>query len=106
MAYPCETISCPRVKYFSNPRLPYNGRPLGIDHAVNPANSADNARSMTEVKVIVANCVKDCRLSLRRGRRQTYALQFRAARNGLGRFVQTPAILRGILGIYYSFRRN
>jgi hypothetical protein len=53
MAYSCPT-SCPRVKYFSNPRLLYNGRPLGIDHAVNPTNSADNARSMNEVRHIVA----------------------------------------------------
>lgn len=54
MAYACPTVSCPRVKYFSNPRLLYNGRPLGIDHTVNPANSADNARSMNEVRHIVA----------------------------------------------------
>ena len=54
MAYACSTVSCPRVKYFSNPRLLYNGRPLGIDHTVNPANSADNARSMNEVRHIVA----------------------------------------------------
>ena len=54
MAYACPTVSCPRVKYFSNPRLLYNGRPLGIDHATNPANSADNARSMNDVRHIVA----------------------------------------------------
>ena len=54
MAYACPTVSCPRVKYFSNPRLLYNGRPLGIDHTVNPANSADNARSMNDVRHIVA----------------------------------------------------
>jgi hypothetical protein len=54
MAYACPTVSCPRVKYFSNPQLLYNGRPLGIDHTVNPTNSADNARSMNEVRQIVA----------------------------------------------------
>jgi hypothetical protein len=54
MAYACPTLSCPRVKFFSNPRLLYNGRPLGIDHTVNPANSADNARSMNDVRQIVA----------------------------------------------------
>ena len=54
MAYGCPTVSCPRVKYFSNPRLLYNGRPLGIDHTANPANSADNARSMNEVRQVVA----------------------------------------------------
>jgi hypothetical protein len=54
MAYACPTVSCPRVKYFSNPRLLYNGRPLGIDHTINPANSADNARSMNDVRQVVA----------------------------------------------------
>jgi peptidyl-Asp metalloendopeptidase len=54
MAYACPTLSCPRVKYFSNPRLLYNGRPLGIDHTVNPTTSADNARSMNDVRQIVA----------------------------------------------------
>ncbi|THI87603.1 MAG: hypothetical protein CAF41_006675 [Nitrospira sp. CG24A] len=54
MAYGCPTVSCPRVKYFSNPRLLYNGRRLGIDHTTNPANSADNARSMNDVRHIVA----------------------------------------------------
>ncbi|NJL17883.1 MAG: hypothetical protein HC938_12475 [Nitrospira sp.] len=43
MAYPCPTVSCPRVKYFSNPKIKINGRPAGIDHRVNPTNSADNA---------------------------------------------------------------
>jgi len=54
MAYACPTISCPRVKYFSNPRILINGRPAGIDHAVDSANSADNARSMNEVRQVVA----------------------------------------------------
>lgn len=54
MAYPCPTVSCPRVKYFSNPKILINGRPAGIDHAVNPSNSADNARSMNEVRNVVA----------------------------------------------------
>jgi len=54
MAYPCPTVSCPRVKYFSNPKITINGRPAGIDHRVNPMNSADNARSMNEVRNIVA----------------------------------------------------
>lgn len=54
MAYPCPNVSCPRVKYFSNPRVLINGRPAGIDHRVNPTNSADNARSMNEVRTTVA----------------------------------------------------
>jgi hypothetical protein len=54
MAYACPTVSCPRVKYFSNPNIMINGRPAGIDHAIDPVNSADNARSMNEVRQIVA----------------------------------------------------
>lgn len=54
MAYACPTVSCPRVKYFSNPNIMINGRPAGIDHTLNPSNSADNARSMNEVRQTVA----------------------------------------------------
>jgi len=54
MAYPCPTGSCPRVKYFSNPKILINGRPAGIDHRINPSNSADTARSMNEVRKVVA----------------------------------------------------
>lgn len=54
MAYPWPTGSCPRVKYFSNPNIKINGRPAGIDHRIDPTNSADNARSMNEVRKIVA----------------------------------------------------
>ncbi|MDH5337848.1 MAG: zinc-dependent metalloprotease [Nitrospira sp.] len=54
MAYACPNVSCPRVKYFSNPKITINGRPAGIDHRVNPTNSADNARSMNEVRNVIA----------------------------------------------------
>ena len=54
MAYPCPNVSCPRVKYFSNPKILINGRPAGIDHRINPSNSADNARSMNEVRNVIA----------------------------------------------------
>lgn len=30
MAYACPTVSCPRVKYFSNPNIMINGRPVSI----------------------------------------------------------------------------
>ena len=53
MAYPCST-SCPRIKYFSNPRVLYFNQPIGIDHSANPTNSADNARSMNEVRNVIA----------------------------------------------------
>ncbi|MBI5672178.1 MAG: zinc-dependent metalloprotease [Nitrospirae bacterium] len=54
MAYPCPNVSCPRVKYFSNPKILINGRPAGIDHRINLSNSADNARSMNEVRNVIA----------------------------------------------------
>ncbi|MFZ3012222.1 MAG: reprolysin-like metallopeptidase, partial [Nitrospira sp.] len=54
MAYACPTVSCPRVKYFSIPKILINGRPAGIDHRINPTNSADNARSMNEVRNVIA----------------------------------------------------
>ncbi len=54
MAYACPNVSCPRVKYFSNPKILINGRPAGIDHRINPTNSADNARSMNEVRNVIA----------------------------------------------------
>lgn len=54
MAYACPNVSCPRVKYFSNPKIKINGRPAGIDHRINPATSADNARSMNEVRNVIA----------------------------------------------------
>lgn len=54
MAYPCPNVSCPRVKYFSNPKISINGRPAGIDHRIDPTNSADNARSMNEVRNVIA----------------------------------------------------
>lgn len=54
MAYSCSNIRCPRVNYFSNPRVLINGRPAGIDYAVNPTRAADNARSMNEVRNVIA----------------------------------------------------
>ena len=55
MAYPC-TPSCPRINHFSNPNVRYQGSwPTGIDHTVDPVNSADNARAFTNILNIVAN---------------------------------------------------
>jgi hypothetical protein len=48
MAYPCEPESCPRVLHFSNPDVSYNGHPAG-------AAFADNARSINNVRALVAN---------------------------------------------------
>lgn len=50
MAYDCPTqYGCLRVPYFSNPNVSYNGYPTGI------SDYADNARSINEVRQIVAN---------------------------------------------------
>jgi peptidyl-Asp metalloendopeptidase len=43
MAYSC---SGPRVNYFSNPNVFYNGAPMGVAYEQDAKNSADNARSM------------------------------------------------------------
>ncbi len=55
MAYACSSGSCPRVRHFSNPNVTYGGRPTGIAYEINPAASADNARSMNNVRTTVAN---------------------------------------------------
>jgi hypothetical protein len=44
MSYSCSGAS--RIPYFSNPTIFFNGFATGVDEAVDPANSADNARSM------------------------------------------------------------
>jgi peptidyl-Asp metalloendopeptidase len=51
MSYSC---SGPRVNYFSNPYVYYNGAPMGVAYEADPANSADNARSMNSTAPIVA----------------------------------------------------
>ncbi len=55
MAYACNPGSCPRIRYFSNPDVTYNGRPVGIDYDTSPTTAADNARSMNNVRATVAN---------------------------------------------------
>lgn len=45
-------ISCPRIPYFSNPNVTYNGLPTGIDRSL--ANSADNARRFNQTASSVA----------------------------------------------------
>jgi len=57
MAYSCSDIggSCPRVPHFSNPFVNYNNTPTGIDHDINPGNSADNVRSINNNLQIISN---------------------------------------------------
>jgi hypothetical protein len=52
MAYNCSS-GCPRVLHFSNPAVNYNGRPTGVSSDL--PNSADNAQSLNNTRVTVAN---------------------------------------------------
>jgi hypothetical protein len=52
MSYSCSGGT--RVNYFSNPNIDYNGYPTGIDHDIDPDNSADCARSMNNTADTVA----------------------------------------------------
>ncbi len=53
MGYPCA--SSPRVNQFSNPDLYYNNAaPMGISYEANPAQAADNARSMNATAPFIA----------------------------------------------------
>ncbi len=52
MAYNCVG-GCPRVNYFSNPNVNYNGQPTGIVHTAGDA--ADNSRSLGNTKMTTAN---------------------------------------------------
>ncbi|MFM8355290.1 MAG: hypothetical protein ACKOBM_10345, partial [Gammaproteobacteria bacterium] len=44
MSYSCA--GSPRLNYFSNPAILYNGAPMGVSYELDPAHAADNARSM------------------------------------------------------------
>jgi len=52
MAYSCS--GAPRVAWFSNPNVYYNGYATGIAYESSPATSADNARSMNNAAATVA----------------------------------------------------
>ncbi len=52
MSYSCSGAG--RVTQFSNPSVNYNGYPTGIAYESDPANSADNARSMNNTADTVA----------------------------------------------------
>jgi len=51
MAYDCEQ-GCAKISYFSNPRIQYRGVSIGI--AADKKNSADNARTIEQTRLIVA----------------------------------------------------
>jgi hypothetical protein len=52
MAYSCSGGT--RIPYFSNPNLSLNGYPLGVAYEVDPANAADNVRSMNNTAATMA----------------------------------------------------
>ncbi|MEM7114477.1 MAG: M12 family metallo-peptidase [Chloroflexota bacterium] len=60
MGYNCPNGGCPRINYWSSPNITYQGDPVGIDHDDDPDNSADNARSMNNTAVNVANYRVNC----------------------------------------------
>lgn len=47
MSYACSGVSVPRVNYFSNPEILFNGVPTGVPES-DTARSADNARSLNQ----------------------------------------------------------
>ncbi|MDX2142904.1 MAG: zinc-dependent metalloprotease family protein [Rhodospirillaceae bacterium] len=56
MAYDDEcdslNISCPRIQYFSNPSINYNGRPIGVPDS--DPKAANNARKLREIAPSIA----------------------------------------------------
>jgi hypothetical protein len=52
MSYSCSGGT--RISHFSNPNVFHNGFATGIDHDIDPANSADTARSMNNTADTVA----------------------------------------------------
>ena len=54
MSYACST-GVPKINYFSNPNVTYNGYPTGISYEANPGNSAETARTLNNTAAQVAN---------------------------------------------------
>ena len=54
MSYPCST-GVPKINYFSNPNITYNGYATGISYEANPGNSAETARTLNNTAAQVAN---------------------------------------------------
>ena len=48
MSYGCSTVACPRLQYFSNPNINYNGLAMGTP------STNDNARVLNETAATVA----------------------------------------------------
>lgn len=54
MSYACIPGSATLIHEFSNPRRIVDGRPFGVDYALDPANAADAVRALNEAARIVA----------------------------------------------------
>ena len=54
MAYN-DGCGCPKIQAYSNPDVWSGGQPTGIDHDVDPLNSADNAQSINNAAYTFAN---------------------------------------------------
>ncbi|MBF0496987.1 MAG: hypothetical protein HQK58_10515 [Deltaproteobacteria bacterium] len=52
MSYDCPN-KCPRINYWSNPDVLYQGRPTGVDYQ--SISAADNRRSLNNTAITVAN---------------------------------------------------
>jgi hypothetical protein len=57
MSYSCG--GCGRIGQFSNPQVSIDSVPTGIDHDIDPNNSADNARSLNNAAFTVARFRQD-----------------------------------------------
>ncbi len=53
MAYACSGVNCPRLNYWSNPDVSYQGAAMGVSSSA--SNSADNRLSMNNTRTIAAN---------------------------------------------------
>lgn len=60
MAYQCANAICPRINHWSNPEITYLGEATGVDYEVSPGSAADNARSMAQTALYVANFRQNC----------------------------------------------
>ena len=80
MAYDCIAVTCPRINYYSNQVVSYNGNSIGN-------RTADNAKSMNYTRTIIANFRATC----------TEAVNFSIQGSGLASVeqIESPGCLLG-----------
>ena len=59
MSYDCPG-GCPRLNFWANPDVWYQGEPTGVDYEAAPANAADIVRSMNPARQTAANFRNAC----------------------------------------------